>query len=190
MKNIGKKLSKKISKARVRRTLAVSGAHIVRDIGRHKLRWSIISIMHGWLLATIYVQPYTNFMSYVAGAAEIVLCMLTLHFLLTPVFRPGRVVHDWAVEESKHQSMKALTGKTSEELEQLLQYHMEQGNIDEADRLSQKLLAVVDGTFVESESEISKPTAIKLNNGALPAWMGDEEQAEPQQSNLPDWMKK
>jgi hypothetical protein len=105
-------------------------------------------------------------------------------------------VHDWALEEHEHVEIARLTGKTPEELDKMLQYHLKYGNIEEADRVSQKLLTLIDKGFLPEEEQPAP--APKAQSGAtagnsLPSWMDGSKQEDGEdlkvKENLPDWMK-
>jgi hypothetical protein len=105
-------------------------------------------------------------------------------------------VHDWALEEHEHVEIASLTGKNADELDKMLQYHMKYGNLEEADRISQKLLTLIDkGCLPEEEEPVAAPKAQAATPAGnnLPSWMkgGKQEEGEELQvkENLPDWMK-
>lgn len=181
-----------------------SGKHAVKEINDHKWRWSTICFLHGWLLATMWFQTGLNFTLLVTGLAEAALCILTTYLLVAAVLKPGRFVHEWALEEHTKDTMMSLRGNTSEELETLLKYHMDNGHIDEAERCSHRLLAMAEGNPMPDMNAPAAPRAIGMNGSdpgvklkittALPGWMNDgkeEQETEPADSaSLPDWMRK
>lgn len=122
-------------------------------------------------------------------------------------FKKAQEIQEWAVTENEHITMMSLTGKTQDELERLLQYHLDNGNLPEADRISQKLLALVDpvNQFAEVPVEVAVPAVAPpadpgfvLNTAVgLPNWLDESEgkqsaAAEPAQpatkKPLPDWL--
>lgn len=194
-------LNKKISKTSTREFFARSFKHVRDDFRHHKIRWAMLVLLNCWVVWTVS-QATSTFTIGLLAALQILLFVVTLRYLALAAFRPGRVVHDWALEEQKHERIKLLTGATAEELEIMLQYHMEQGNIVEADKISQRLLASVDGAnhFVEEDGSVvqaSQPAATQQKSNAgtehgLPGWLSDEQTEEADAkatANLPDWMK-
>jgi uncharacterized protein with ATP-grasp and redox domains len=80
---------------------------------------------------------------------------------------------------------------------------MDKGNVEAADKISQKLMAIVEENdpFVQLENQAkaqsqAKDEVIQLEAkdksikkpSALPAWMGGSDN-EPEKSDLPNWMK-
>jgi hypothetical protein len=177
------------------------------DVGAHKWRYGTLCFMHGWILAVLLTQPYLSLVSAVLCVLEVVMVALTVSLLFEAARKPGRLVHQWAVDEAETQTILALTGKTTEELEKMLQYHLDNGHIEVADKISQQLLHMVDGNpdpYGENTPAPVAEVAMKVDDGVvlkvpagsgLPAWMQDgkgkaaaEEEQQQQQSKLPDWM--
>ncbi len=192
------KSKKQLGRPTIRRNVKAfflrSGKSLQHDLKTHRLRWAWIYAMHLYLLSMI-VWLHSSPVGLIVAAAELVLVLVTFRLVAHSIFNPGRAVHNWAVEEQKHQHIKTLTGKTSDELEKMLQYHMEQGNMEEADRVSLNLLAMVEGDPTAAQSHICDQAkanddgTIALNS-ALPTWMNKDNEPEPDSSNLPDWMRK
>lgn len=189
------KLNSAEKKAAARRALNA----VVDDINKHKLAWAVVCLLHGWLLGMILLTPMFTLTGAICFFTELALLVLTVNTLIQSALRPGRVVHEWALEQKKHEDIKKLTGRTTEELEAMLQYHMEQGNIEEADRVSQKLLASVEGHPMPDAVAVSADPGVVLKVKAsadsnLPGWLKDgsedEQLPEEESANLPDWMRK
>ncbi len=135
----------------------------------------------------------------------VVLVTLTLARLFSPMFSKGQQVRDWAVEQQEHVAISTMTGKTPEELEKMVQYHLKYGNIAEADRISQKLIAMVDGNAdTQLQDAGANSTAPSEQSGqlagekkqGLPGWLRNDENVSPGETieqadkkKLPDWMK-
>jgi hypothetical protein len=121
-----------------------------RLIGRrakHKLR----SHPYLYVLRLLLLIALLSFAATSCGANHTYLLLagsayflITLFRLTKPFNTKGEEVQDWAIAEQEHLTMQSLTGKNEEELEKLLEYHMKYGHIEEADKISQQLLAVVD----------------------------------------------
>lgn len=174
------------------------------DIRAHKWRYAMVCVVHAWLLAVLFTQAELTLVTLVVGLAEVIMVALTVRMFGLAARHPGRLVHEWALQENQHQTITSLKGKTTEELETMLQYYMENGNIEAADRISQQLLHMVDGIAAVDEQpapvvEVPKKnedgSAIKISSG-LPNWMQDgktaaedeQQQQSKSSSNLPDWM--
>lgn len=194
-----KKLTKREATVFVARSLRHMGA----EIRAKRWRWSAICFLQLWLIWLFLQNPTLSFGSGLILGLILGIFLLGMQTLAKAAFRPGRQVHDWAVEQSKHEEIKKLTGKTTEELETLLQYHMEQGNIEAADKVSLRLMDMVEGAPHVDEVVIQETpaTILKVPGGnpsgsGLPSWMSDgpattdELEAKTEESNLPDWMKK
>jgi hypothetical protein len=172
------------------------------DISAHRWRYAGVCFMHGWLLAVLLTQPYITFVTYVLAFLEVVMVAVTVNMLFNAARKPGRLVHEWALQENQHQTITSLKGKTTEELEKMLDYHMENGNMEAADKISQQLLHMVDGMPIndpepvpamEIAKKVEDGSVIKISAG-LPNWMQEgkaaaEDEQQQQQSDLPDWMK-
>jgi hypothetical protein len=175
-----------------------AGKRSVAQLRAHPLRFGFRFLIIGMFLCLICVQMATT------GRPDVlwVTCgclfvALTLMRLLSPISVKGEQVHQWAVEEQEHQVMASLTGKTTDELEKMLEYHMKYGHLEEADRISQKLLTMVDKEDASNQAPAEPATRqdAKPKSGGLPAWMQDGTAADttietPQEEKkkLPDWM--
>lgn len=172
------------------------------DMKAHKLRYAMVFVLHAWLLAVLFTQAELTSVTLVVGLAEVIMVALTVRMFGQAARHPGRLVHEWALQENQHQTISTLKGKTMEELETMLQYHMENGNIEAADKISQQLLHMVDGIAVgelEPVAEVANKSedggVIKISSG-LPSWMQDgktaaedeQQQQSKSSSNLPDWL--
>jgi hypothetical protein len=210
VKRIGSKYSQRKAGALIRRSLRAIGD----DCANHKIRYALLFFLHGWLIGLLLTQPYMTALTAIIAVVELVLIFATVRMMGNAVRHPGRVVHEWALEQSQKDTISKLKGNTHEELEQLLQYHLAQGNIEEADKISQRMLHMVDGLPLDplptpaiTPVEIAKKTddgvVLKVATG-LPSWMAEgdvtesttacreeEEKPEPapETSTLPDWMK-
>ncbi len=193
------KTKKQLSRTAVQRNakamLLRSGKSIGQNMKTHRLAWAIIALGNLWLLSMLFFTHGP--LAVLTAAAFGTVLLITLRRMFLIIGHPGRTVQNWAVEEQKHQHIKTLTGKTTEELETMLQYHMEQGNMEEADRISLSLLAMAEGNPQDASSlpvqmEPNNPDGTSPANGALPSWMTTEKEPEPEteSQNLPDWMRK
>lgn len=123
---------------------------------------------------------------------------LAIYQMVRPLSVKGEQVHQWAIEEQEHITIASLTGKTPEELEKLLEYHMKYGHVEEADRISQKLLAMVedpnpsDPQTAQAGGAAPQPRADADTKEGLPSWMKNDDKQEsseqPVKQKLPDWM--
>lgn len=115
-------------------------------------------------------------------------------------------MHLWALEESEKQEVLLLRGNTEDELNRMLDYHLKVGNIQEADAISHRLMAIVDNVGEEtvqqtnllaatpmqhsSHGATAVPNASADNkNGSLPDWLSSETEERKKAANLPDWLK-
>lgn len=102
------------------------------------------------------------------------LVLLTTSLLiLSRMRKSNRVVQDWAIEESQKQRIAGLTGSTTDELEEMVQYHLSKGHIQEADTISRRLMDMVDGS--EQSPAANSPAQdegyiVKTSTG-LPNWL-------------------
>jgi hypothetical protein len=106
-------------------------------------------------------------------------------------------MHEWALAESEKQEVLQLRGNTEEELHRMLDYHLKTGNIQEADAISHKLLALVDKDHI-SQFDEQKPAVLQITAGesadvepeGLPDWMkAGDDKAKTSSVNLPSWMQ-
>jgi hypothetical protein len=179
----------------LRRWLSDARTCAVKEIRTKPVRYGLRFICC-LLFIVVLINHFTVFWAVCAAA----FFTITILRLLMPMLTPAREVHQWALEEQEHITMMSLTGKTQEELEKLLEYHLKYDNIEEADRISQKLLTLVDKSNQAYEdpaaaSSSSAPAdsvaVIEVNSGALPGWLQDDDKASGKAASqkLPDWMK-
>jgi hypothetical protein len=198
-------------KCRTRRGLRSIGD----DVAAHKWRYAMLCFMHGWILAVFFTNPYLSFLTAVLAVVETVMIAFTVSLMFEAARKPGRLVHEWAFEENEMQTILTLKGKTTDELEKMLQYHLDNGHMETADKISQQLLNMIDGNpdpYGENAAAAAAAAALpvqiaqkpgeagvvlKVPAGAssgLPNWMQDgkkaaaEDEQQQQQSSLPDWM--
>lgn len=188
-------LSRKIVQRNAQAFLLRSGKSIGQNMKTHRFGWAVIALANLWLLSMLFFTHGPLAMLTAVAFGTVLLITVRRMFMI--IRHPGRTVHNWAVEEQKHQHIKTLTGKTTEELETMLQYHMEQGNMEEADKISLSLLAMVEGNpqgapAVPVQLKPNNPDGTSPANGALPSWMSNEKEpeSETESQNLPDWMRK
>jgi len=177
-------------KAAGKRSVAQLRAHPLR----FGFRFAIIGMFAYLLCAQIATSGHPDALWLGCGCLFLA---LTIIRLLSPLSVKGEQVHRWAVEEQEHQTMALLTGKTADELEKMLEYHMKYGHLEEADRISQRLLTMVekeDPANPPPSAQLAKPDATAKPSG-LPAWMQEGAPADPtietpqqQKKKLPDWM--
>lgn len=179
---------------------AVAGEFRQRPL-RYMFRFSACAVF-AWMLATQQVTQ--GHMDPIWAVFLLLFLSLTVIRLISPIFSKGQELRDWAIEEQEHERIKNLTGKTQEELEEMLQYQLKYGNLEEADRISQKLLAMVDGNAPSDEqkgvSQASAPSDQPAAQKGLPSWMqqdapagqgatDSQEQQAPGKEKRPEWMQ-
>jgi hypothetical protein len=162
------------------------------DMCQNKIRWCSVFFLAG-LVAALMATQTLGFVWYVLAGVEFVLLCAMASMAVGAAKRPGRMVHEWALAEHEKITISSLKGKTTDELETLLQYHLTNGNIEAADRISQKLLNMVDGTPDNDPVPLAQPSPIPMQkqiaqkadpgvvlkvpaasaNSKLPAWMQD-----------------
>lgn len=189
-----KQLSRTVVKRNAKAFLLRSSKSLGQDFRAHRFGWAVMALANLWLLS-MFVWSQAGPLSWLVGMSFALVLAMTLRRVCLVLVHPGRAVHDWAVEEQRHQHIRTLTGKTSEELEKMLQYHLEQGNMEEADKVSLSLLAMAEGNSPEVPSapnQTQTPAAAGTSpaNSALPSWLSNENEPQPESSNLPDWMRK
>lgn len=146
--------------------------------------------------------------------AALFIDLLGIGVLLNQCYKERKnSLHDWALAEAEKEEVSHLSGKNEEELHRILDYHMKQGNIKEADKISKQLLALVDpelgaaadgtgperdgasapaaggtisGAAVTSTGDTGYVIKTNVSNGQLPEWLSD---AEEEKKNLPKWMQ-
>lgn len=148
------------------------------------------------LVAALLLTQQLGFVWYVLAAVEFVLLAAIGNMAIQAAKRPGRLVHEWAFEENEKITISSLKGKTAEELDKLLKYHLDNGNMEAADRISQKMMNMADGTVDNDPIPLATPTIHSAHvpvqqiaqkpdpgvvlkvpaagaNSTLPAWMLD-----------------
>lgn len=148
----------------------------------------------GQLLAS---QFEIGFAFYVLAVLELVLLCSIANMATKAAKRPARLMHEWALAENEKITISGLKGKTTEELEKLLQYHMEQGNIEAADRISQKMLNMVDGMADNEPIPLANPVIASMQ--ATVQHIAQKQQGDPgvvlkmpagtASGSLPSWMQ-
>lgn len=174
----------------------------------HKRRAFIACMLFATVLglASAFIS---NFLQYPALALTLLMTAFVFEILgigllvRNIVQEKNKSMHLWALEESEKQEVLLLRGNTEDELNRMLDYHLKVGNIQEADAISHRLLAIVDkeaeaafgtGSTVPAKAVPGAPTVITANsdnkNGSLPDWMNNSEAEERKKSaNLPEWLK-
>jgi hypothetical protein len=123
--------------------------------------------------------------------AEALIVFVTL--LYNACLSPAANVHRWALEQAQDDTIQRLSknATTQEDLQTLLDYHLSKGNIEVADKISQKLMALVDKDAYAELSEESETQGETIKpKSALPDWMSKQDGEDGGQNNLPGWMKK
>lgn len=102
--------------------------------------FSVVAMVAAICLAHTFISGYLCGMF--CGSALIVLGLITMVLSLT-----GQVARSLGIRlvpARDHARASQLSGDTVEELEQLIDYHLKAGNLERADVLSRRLLAMVE----------------------------------------------
>lgn len=148
-----------------------------------------------WLWAAVVLLALFTTVSMASGNSGgmiifgFLVLITTALLVMSKLRRGNRVVHDWAIEESQKQRIASLSGTTTDELEEMVQYHLSKGHIQEADTISRRLMDMVD----EPGATTATPVITEKDEGfvlqtstGLPNWLSKDSGTSSTDSGSPN----
>ena len=174
------------------RSLAVQSGHLLlSEIKSNQRIKQSLALTLGFVLAALL------FAALICGPFSGPFCMVLLitfagvflgsSLLALALWRRKRWVHSWALEHARADLALKQDPRTLEEMETLVEIYLLQGKIEQADKISKRMLCLIEQGKETPEKEQEESGGTISTASGLPAWMNPGEDKDDSKG-LPPWL--